>query len=144
MIDARTDLYWKWRGNPSDPFIGALPSNWWKTKQNHRKLWKFAILTQNLDYFNVSIYSLKMQRNFVQIVLFSGHKHGENLSFWKLTPPGLQPLDAKWRWSCHVSYEISQCSNTRWRLKFYTLCRRYLTYRMPVQFQCLVNQWIHN
>ena len=59
---------------------------WWKTKQNHRKLWKFAILTQNLDYFNVSIYSLKMQTNFVQIVLFSGHKHGEKLSFWKLTP----------------------------------------------------------
>ena len=66
MIDARTELNWKWRGNPSDPFIGALPSNWWKTKQNHRKLWKFAILTQNLDYFNVSIYSLKIQTNFVQ------------------------------------------------------------------------------
>ena len=73
-------------GIQSDPFIGALPSNWWKTKQNHRKLWKFAILTQNLDYFNVSIYSLKIQTNFVQIVLFSGHKHGEKLSFWKLTP----------------------------------------------------------
>ena len=106
MIDARFELNWKWRGNPSDPFIGALPSNWWKTKQNHRKLWKFAILTQNLDYFNVSIYSLKIQTNFGQIVLFSGHKHGEKFSFWKLTPPGLQPLDAKWRWSCHVSYEI--------------------------------------
>ena len=57
-----------------------------KTKQNQRKLWKFAILTQNLDYFNVSIYSLKIQTNFVQIVLFSGHKHEEKLSFWKLTP----------------------------------------------------------
>ena len=86
------------RGNPSDPFIGALPSNWWKTKQNHRKLWKFAILTQNLDYFNVSIYSLKIQTNFVQIVLFSGHKHGEKLSFWKLTPLDCSLyIDAKWR-----------------------------------------------
>ena len=28
------------------------------------KLWKFAILTQNLDYFNVSIYSLKIQNTF--------------------------------------------------------------------------------
>ena len=43
-------------------------------------------LTQNLHYFNVSIYSLKIQTNFLQIVLFSGHKHGEKLSFWKLTP----------------------------------------------------------
>ena len=41
---------------------------------------------RNFDYFNVSIYSLKIQTNFVQIVLFSGHKHGEKLSFWKLTP----------------------------------------------------------
>ena len=45
-----------------------------------------AILTQNLDYFNVSIYSLKIQTTFVQIVLFSGHKHEEKFNFWKLTP----------------------------------------------------------
>ena len=53
-----------------------------KTKQNHRKLWKFAILTQNLDYFNVSIYSLKIQTYCVQIVLFRAVTHERKFVTW--------------------------------------------------------------
>ena len=43
----------KWHGNPSGPLIRALPSHCWKTEQNHRKIRKFAVLTQTVVYFNV-------------------------------------------------------------------------------------------
>ena len=30
----------------------------------------------------------------------------EKIELLETDPPGLQPLDAKWRRSCHVSYEM--------------------------------------
>ena len=78
----------------------ALPSNWWKTKQNHRNTLEICYFDTEfgLSLPKVSIYSLKNTgTNFVQIVLWlSGHKYGEKLSFWKRkTPLDCSALDAK-------------------------------------------------
>ena len=83
---ARTELYWKWCGNPSDPFIGGHLTE--KTKQNHR------LEICYFEKFGLVVFTRSKYKQILSIVL-SGHKHGEKLSFWETDPPGLQPLDAK-------------------------------------------------
>ena len=93
-----------WRANRAllkktcGPLIGALRFNCSKTKQSCLKTRKFAILTQTLVYMKVEMYLFQPHRNFVQKVLFGINKKGTKWSFLKLTPPGLQSLDSKWRW----------------------------------------------
>ena len=126
MIDAWTELYWKWRGNPSGSIFGALPSHCWKTEQNHCKT-QFAVL-QTLAISTWSMYSLKLQRNFVQIVSVAINHE----AFWNWTPLDcslwIQNGDGQGYSRFFPIFEL------RRRLKLHTLCPRYLIYRIAVQF----------
>ena len=112
IIDARSQLYWKWRGNRNGPLIGGLPSHCTRFKQNHRKLLKFDLLTQNFDHFILSMCSLKIQIHFVQIVFIWCHKRRVKISLWKL-PPWIAVCRCKM--SLHLLWFLGDFHNVRIR-----------------------------